>query len=85
MRRAVFPLLLCALPFAAAFQPPDELNAPPGPPPAATPAGECGLGAVTVPDFTLQDLCPGSPTYEQQVTLSDHLGEVMVIYWATAT
>jgi len=33
-------------------------------------------------DFTLFDLNPTSPTFEQEVSLSDYLGQVVVIFFA---
>lgn len=52
---------------------------------AAPPKSDCGLTPQTVEAFTLQDTNPNSSTYGQAVSLSDHLGEVLVIYWAQAT
>ncbi len=33
-----------------------------------------------VPDFTLEDINPNSPTYQQDVTLSDYDGHIVMIY-----
>jgi len=52
---------------------------------AAPPAEDCGTSeTVALPDFSLVDVNPSSPTYEQTVSLSDHGKEVKVIYWAYA-
>jgi len=52
---------------------------------AAPPAEDCGTSdTVALPDFSLVDVNPGSTTYEQTVSLSDHAGEATVIYWAYA-
>lgn len=56
---------------------------------AATPVGdptaECGFQEGVVPDFTLDDVNPNSPTYGQERSRSDSLGRVLVVYFATAT
>ncbi len=36
-------------------------------------------------DFTVQDRCPGSQTYQQNITLSDNLGKITLLYFATTT
>jgi hypothetical protein len=36
-------------------------------------------------DFTVQDHCPGSQTYQQNISLSDNLGKVTLLYFATTT
>ena len=52
---------------------------------AAPPAGDCGTSdPVALPDFSLVDVNPGSATFEQSVSLSDHAGEATVLYWAYA-
>ncbi len=45
----------------------------------------CGLTPEVVPDFSLEDVNPNSPTLGQTLTRDDLLGEVLVIYWASAT
>ncbi len=64
-------LLLPALPGQA--DPP-----PPHLPPDLSP---CGMGDLSIPDFTLIDQIPGSPTYNQSVSLTDYAGQVLLIYW----
>mgnify|MGYP006979926006 CR=1 FL=1 len=51
---------------------------------AGEPAADCGLSPVALPDFSLVDMNTHSPTYKQSVSLDDHAGEVVVIYWAYA-
>ena len=53
--------------------------------PPGDPTEDCGLQEGVVPDFTLDDLNPNSPTYGQERSRSDSLGRVLVIYFATAT
>lgn len=72
MRAAL--LLIPALAAACAVDPPAEV--------AAT---GCGIGESAAPPFSLLDLNPNSPTYNTAISNSDHLGEVMVIYWAVST
>lgn len=36
-------------------------------------------------DFTAEDRCPGSASYQQDITLSDNLGKVTLLYFATTT
>ena len=45
----------------------------------------CGMGDPSLPDFTLQDVRAASPTYHQDVSLSDFAGQVLMIFWMTAT
>jgi len=54
-------------------------------PPAGDPTAECGFQQGQVPDFTLDDVNPGSATYGQQRSRSESLGRVLVVYFATAT
>lgn len=58
--------------------------APPGAPPPGT-AEECGLQDGEVPDYTLQDVSPGSPTYGQDIARGDFPGKVKVLYFALPT
>lgn len=44
--------------------------------------GEAGNPAM---DFTVEDRCPGSQSYQQDITLSDNLGKVTLLYFATTT
>jgi len=39
------------------------------------------MGDLSIPDFTLIDQIPGSPTYNQSVSLTDYAGQVLLIYW----
>ena len=56
------------------------------PPPASPPNLEpCGLDDPSIPDFTLEDRNPASPTSGQQVSLSDHSGKVLLIFWMRST
>ena len=71
-------------PFDAAPQP-DAASLPdaaPTPDSASIPDAAVTWNA---PDFTLEDLNPNSPSYQQNRTLSDNLGKVMVIYFASYT
>ena len=40
-------------------------------------------GTWTAPDFTMEDLNPASPTYGMDLTASDNLGRVVVIYFSS--
>ena len=53
-------------------------------PALANPPTDCGLNPQIVPEFSLVDMNTHSPTYGQTVDRDDHLGEVMVIYFAYA-
>jgi hypothetical protein len=56
------------------------------PPPMSPPNLEpCGLDDRSIPDFTLQDMNPASPTANEQVALSDFSGKVLLIFWMRAT
>ena len=55
---------------------------PPSLPPELSP---CGLADSSIPDFTLIDMIPQSPTHNQPVSLVDYSGQVLLIYWMTAT
>jgi len=68
------PALLAATPAAA--------QAPPAAPPELA---ECGLDDASIPDFTLVDQNANSPTYGQSLSLSDHAGKVVLIFWMTGT
>ena len=46
---------------------------------------DCGIGSAAIPDYSLTDVNPNSPTYGTTISRSDHLGEVMVIYFSSAT
>lgn len=48
-------------------------------------ASDCGLSPEIVPDFSLVDANPNSPTQGQTYTRDALLGQVLVIYWAQAT
>ncbi len=51
-------------------------------PPALAP---CGMGDASIPDFTLADGNAMSPTYTQELSLSDYSGKVLLIFWMRAT
>lgn len=52
---------------------------------AAPPAEDCGLTQpVALPDFSLVDVNASSSSYGETLSLSDHSGEPVVIYWAYA-
>jgi peroxiredoxin len=44
-----------------------------------------GAGGAPAYDFSAQDQCPGSKSYQQMVTLSDCHGSVVLLYFATST
>jgi len=44
-----------------------------------------GAGGAPAYDFSAQDQCQGSKTYQQMVTLSDCHGSVVLLYFATST
>ena len=46
---------------------------------------DCGIHSAAIPDYTLTDVNPNSPSHGTVISRSDHLGEVMVIYFAAAT
>ncbi len=48
-------------------------------------ADDCGLSHEVIPDFTLVDVNPTSPSYNQLVSRDQLLGDVIVMYWAHAT
>ena len=52
--------------------------------PCSTP-DDCGIAAATIPDFTLSDVNPNSPTFGTELSRSDVLGTVAVIYFSSAT
>ncbi len=55
---------------------------------AAPPPGKeqtCGLVPELIPDFSLEDQNPSSPTYGQTISRDETLGQVLLIYFATAT
>jgi len=57
------------------------------PPPPVTPPGlaACGMDDASIPDFTLNDDNTNSPTFGQQLSLSDYSGKVLLIFWMRAT
>ena len=46
---------------------------------------DCGIATATIPDFTLTDVNPNSPTFGTELSRGDVLGQVMVIYFSSAT
>ena len=46
---------------------------------------DCGISSAAIPDYSLTDMNPNSPTYGTTISRSDQLGEVMVIYFSSAT
>jgi len=46
---------------------------------------DCGQDVAQIPDFSLVDQNPNSPTYGQTYTRDALMGQVLVIYWALAT
>ena len=58
-----------------------------GPVPGAAAAAEdeCAIEPAVIPDFSLADVNPGSPTYGATLSRGDFLGRVIVIYWAVST
>ncbi len=44
-----------------------------------------GAGGAPAYDFSAQDQCPGSESYQQMVTLSESHGSVVLLYFATST
>lgn len=54
------------------------------PPPAAQPE-DCQLNPAAIPAFTLIDENPNSSTSGQEVSSSELLGPVLVMYWAQAS
>jgi hypothetical protein len=50
-----------------------------------TPAGACGLAVETIPDFTLTDVNPNSPSFEREVSRDSLIGEYLIIYFSQAT
>ncbi len=54
------------------------------PPPATLPE-DCQLNPAAIPAFTLVDENPNSATYSQDVSSSELLGPVLVMYWAQAS
>ena len=60
------------------------LTAISAPPPAVEPE-DCQLNPAAIPAFTLVDENPNSATYSTEVSSTDFLGEVLVMYWAQAT
>ena len=58
---------------------PVSTNPPPGS------MEECGLVEAVVPQYTLEDVCPGSPTYGQDVSRPEFPGDVLLLYFALPT
>ena len=54
-------------------------------PPPAPKAPTCGLVPELIPDFALEDQNPSSSTYGQTIQRDETLGQVLLIYFATAT
>ena len=52
---------------------------------SAQAADDCGITEEVIPDFSLVDQNPNSPTFVQTWTRDALLGQVLVIYWAQAT
>jgi len=46
---------------------------------------DCGIAELEVPDFSLIDENPASPTKGRVYLQDDFLNKVFVIYWASAT
>ena len=44
-----------------------------------------GAPAAPTKDFTVVDQCPGSETFEEEISLSDYHGTVIMLYFATTT
>jgi len=52
--------------------------------PCGTPE-DCGLAATIIPDFTLSDVNPNSPTFGAERSRDEFLGSVLVVYFSQAT
>ncbi len=78
-------LIRWILPLAVLILWPAGCKADPPTPPTPPTLAPCGLDDPALPDFTLTDVNPASPTYEQEVSLSDHAGKVLLIFWMRAT
>ena len=50
-----------------------------------TPAQNCGIEETQIPDFNLVDVNPNSSTFGTQVSRSDMMGNLMIIYFSSAT
>ncbi len=46
---------------------------------------DCGISSAAIPDYSLTDVNPSSPSFGTIISRADHLGEVMVIYFSAAT
>ena len=46
---------------------------------------DCGIHSALIPDYALRDMNPNSSSHGSTLSRSDHLGEVMVIYFSAAT
>ncbi len=76
---------LIGLPAALLLLPGISGKADPPPPSLPPDLSPCGLDDTSIPDFTLVDQIPQSATYNQPVSLADYSGQVVLIYWMTAT
>jgi len=74
--------ILAALLAGAACESPAPAPAPPADPGVIAP---CGVDDATVPDFTLVDANPRSPTHGEALALRDFEGRVVVLHWMWAT
>jgi hypothetical protein len=45
----------------------------------------CGLSPEVIPDFTLTDVNPNSPTFGTEVSRDSLIGEYLIIYFSQAT
>ena len=72
-------------PDAALFpSPPPATEVFPVAPPSDIP-GDCGVYNETVPNFSLIDQNPNSPSYGESFTRDTFQSQVLVIYWALAS
>jgi len=78
-------LIRLLLPLAVLALWPTGCKAEPSPPVSPPNLEPCGLDDASIPDFTLQDMNPASPTANEQVALSDYSGKVLLIFWMRAT
>lgn len=46
---------------------------------------DCGIEATIIPDFTLEDVNPNSPTFGTERSRDEFLGSFLLVYFAQAT
>ena len=46
---------------------------------------DCGIAPQVIPDFTLSDVNPNSPTFGTERSRDEFLGSVVVMYFSQAT